>query len=177
MQANKNNTAEGTAPRTIVVTNAGKDHRVTLLPTGTIVHDENEEAITHPLDIEMLIDGKQYGIGQPLAADFRNGDGSLSDEGLRDAALEVIIDIIGEPESTPPRNLPMPPDTAAKKLALKVRLAELEGQRDMLLAALRQAGRDLIDIKTDCDTGEFEIDPQFAIDRVQAALTAVEARR
>jgi hypothetical protein len=43
-----------------------------------------------------------------------------------------------------------------------------------LAKALRRAKQDLAEIQRDCNEGEFEIDPQFAIDRISAALAEWE---
>jgi prefoldin subunit 5 len=41
---------------------------------------------------------------------------------------------------------------------------------DNVVAALERAKEDIMNIQEDVNSGEFELDPQFAIDRIEAAL-------
>jgi hypothetical protein len=61
------------------------------------------------------------------------------------------------------------------KSALRQFRQSEQATAEKLAEALRRAKQDLVDIQRDCNEGEFEIDPQFAIDRISAALAELEA--
>src|SRR6516164_9190385 len=45
-----------------------------------------------------------------------------------------------------------------------------------MLAAMKRAKEDMMNIQEDCNSGEFELDPQFAIDRLSAAIADAEKK-